>query len=615
MAELTVVNVTADKPGSKADAKPDILLWKDIKCTLPDGKVLLDGINGWVESGQVMAIMGPSGAGKSTFLDALADRRRGVAVEGLVTLNGSKEFKMSNVSSYVEQDDALFSALTVEETLYYAARLHFAFSESSQAINARVEQTLTELGLTRVKSSLIGNPLQRGISGGQKRRATIGTSSITRPRILFLDEPTSGLDSDTAFQVLSLLRNIAREEGIAVIATVHQPSLQCFNLFDRLLLLADAKTVYLGPADALTEYCAEGGFPVPAHMPPADHALHLINADFREIAGVEDADFAALWTDEKGAMIKSEMEQLLAGRQSSFALENMTSVGMAAHFSKTVVLVERSLINYRRNLIAYGVRMGMYVGMGLMLGLVWINLGQSQERLQDRISVHFFSVAFLAFMSVAGIPAFLEERSVFLRERANGLYGPGAYAIANTVVAIPFLFACALVFALICYWAIGLQPGADHFFQFVAYLFLAIYAAESQVILVAALLPIFIAALAIAAFANGFWMVVQGYFMRNLPKFWQYSFHYMDYQMYSFQLLMNEDLAGTKWTCGTNPAGKCQCAYYSQLQEQGECAFMGDDVLESLNINNINYGHWVVILIAIIVIFRILFYLAIKYRR
>jgi ABC-type multidrug transport system permease subunit len=96
---------------------------------------------------------------------------------------------------------------------------------------------------------------------------------------------------------------------------------------------------------------------------------------------------------------------------------------------------------------------------------------------------------------------------VFIRERANGLYGPGIWVLANTVTVLPYLFACTFLFSVISYFAIGLHPGGTAFFRFVAYLFLGVFAAESQSMLVAAAIPIFVAALAIASFLNGFWMV------------------------------------------------------------------------------------------------------------
>ncbi|KAJ3540745.1 hypothetical protein NMY22_g4173 [Coprinellus aureogranulatus] len=247
----------------------------------------------------------------------------------------------------------------------------------------------------------------------------------------------------------------------------------------------------------------------------------------------------------------------------------------------TLILAERSFKNYARNLLAYGVRAAMYGGMGLMLATIWIRLGRSDSIINDRLSVHFYSVAFLAFMSVAGIPEFLEERAVYYRESKNGLYDTLPFVLANTLVNIPFLFFCTVFFTVICYWAIGLNPGAGAFFRFLGFLYLAIFAAESQVVVVASLLPIFVAALAITAFLNGFWMSVGGYFIkaRSLPRFWFYSFHFMDYQKYAFELLTNSDLRGVTFTCDTVVNGSCACAYPSSTPDT--CTVSGDDVLRA----------------------------------
>lgn len=91
----------------------------------------------------------------------------------------------------------------------------------------------------------------------------------------------------------------------------------------------------------------------------------------------------------------------------------------------------------------------LIVAMGVLLATIWVNMPQTDVHINDRLSVHFFSVAFLSFMSVSGIPAFLEERAVFKRERHNGLYGPGAYVLANSMVNVPFLFICSLLFSVI----------------------------------------------------------------------------------------------------------------------------------------------------------------------
>jgi ABC-type multidrug transport system permease subunit len=279
-----------------------------------------------------------------------------------------------------------------------------------------------------------------------------------------------------------------------------------------------------------------------------------------------------------------------------------------------MVLSERTAVNYQRNLLAYGVRAGMYGGMGLMLATIWIRLGHSDSTINDRLSVHFYSVAFLAFMSVAGIPSFLEERAEYYRETRNGLYTTLPFVLSNTLVNIPFLLFCTILFTLICYWAIGLHPGAAAFFRFVAFLFLSIFAAESQALVVSSLLPIFVAALAISAFLNGFWMSVGGYFIkaRSLPRFWFFSFHYMDYQKYAFELLSNSDLRGTTFTCDTIANNQCVCAYPSSTPEA--CTLSGADVLNYLDIGSISYGKWSAIVIGITIIYRIALFFSLKIR-
>lgn len=128
---------------------------------------------------------------------------------------------MRSLASYVEQNDALLGVLTVQETIYFSARLRCVFlpfdgpcvthvrtssldpSTPADVIHRRVEETMRDLGLSDVSQNRIGTPIQRGVSGGQKRRVTIGSSLVTLPRILFLDEPTSGLDSRTSAEVMS----------------------------------------------------------------------------------------------------------------------------------------------------------------------------------------------------------------------------------------------------------------------------------------------------------------------------------------------------------------------------------------------------------------------------
>ncbi|KAF9554187.1 P-loop containing nucleoside triphosphate hydrolase protein [Agrocybe pediades] len=578
---------------------------------------LVDDISLNVRAGELLAIMGPSGAGKSTLLDLMSFRKP-MLDGGSVFLNDERltAKTMHKVSSVVEQEDALLGVLTVRESIAYALRLHLPLLPRKQ-VNERVERVIHAVGLQGCADQRIGTPISRGLSGGQKRRVTAACAVVTFPRILFLDEVTSGLDSTSAREVVSSIRDLAKAEGIIVIATIHQPSLETISQFTNIAFLAAGKLCYFGGVNELDGFFEKWGKPVGRFTNPTDHAMNFLNSDFSSSsdAGGEIKEFRQFYLDHwAGSALDSSTTRYYPRLKEEEESPEGTARPLQKLLWNTLVLAERTGLNYARNLLAYGVRAGMYGGMGFMLAVIWVHLGTADSTINDRLSVHFYSVAFLSFMSVAGIPSFLEERCVYLQESKNGLYTTLPYILANTLVNLPFLFACTIIFTLICYWAIGLHHGPEAFFRFVAFLFLSLSIAETQALIVASLLPIFVAALAITAFLNGFWMSVGGYFMkaRSLPRFWYYSFHYMDFQKYGFELLTNSDFRGLTFHCNTILNGQCACAYPSSTPET--CTVSGQDVLDYLDIGGISYGKWTGILVSIAVIYRIALYLSLKLR-
>jgi ABC-type multidrug transport system ATPase subunit len=165
-------------------------------------KDILQNVNGCVEagmsilfasnSGTLLAVMGPSGCGKSTLLNILSRRLTGASVSGDQRLSGVPfdDTTLRSMSTYVEQEDHLIGSLTVRETIDFAAKLALPVNVNSSERLERTEQTLKDFGLQSVKDSKIGTPLQRGISGGQKRRVTTASQLITLPKIIFLGMST-----------------------------------------------------------------------------------------------------------------------------------------------------------------------------------------------------------------------------------------------------------------------------------------------------------------------------------------------------------------------------------------------------------------------------------------
>jgi ABC-type multidrug transport system ATPase subunit len=193
-----------------------------------------------------MAVMGPSGAGKSTLLDILARKHKRGVTSGHVLVNGKmpdrKQFK--RMTGYVDQDDTLLGVLTVRETLMFAAMLRLPRTMPLRYKQRRVQDVMKELGIDGIADHVIGIPgQQRGISGGEKRRVSIGKALVTSPQLLFLDEPTSGLDAYNASMVMSCLKRLCRQGNRTIVVTIHQPRSNIFKLFDSLLLLATGKLV------------------------------------------------------------------------------------------------------------------------------------------------------------------------------------------------------------------------------------------------------------------------------------------------------------------------------------------------------------------------------------
>jgi len=220
----------------------------------------------------------------------------------------------------------------------------------------------------------------------------------------------------------------------------------------------------------------------------------------------------------------------------------------------------------------------------------------------------------MSFMAVAYVPAFLEDRATFVKERSNGLYGPTAFLVSNFLIGLPFLFLISLLFSVISYWLINMQPTANAFFTWVMWLFLDLVAAESLVVLVASIFPNFVVALALTAFANGLWMSVGGFLvsMPLLNVFWKYVFHYIDYQAYVFQGMMVNEFKNRAYAC-ERIGDSCQCLYLSDLQSQ--CKIDGAAVLESYGYAIGGQGKWVGILLGIIAVYRLLSWGVTWYRR
>ena len=203
----------------------------------PDGALGLRDISIFEESGKLVGIMGSSGSGKSTLLNVLNGNL--TPSDGSICINNVnihlQRSEVEGVIGYIPQDDFLIEELTVYENLFYAARLCFGKTPPEE-IDKLVTKTLNSLGLAEIKDLKVGTPLEKIISGGQRKRVNVGLELLREPQVLFVDEPTSGLSSRDSENIMDLLKELSLK-GKLIFVVIHQPSSDIFKMFDRLAIL------------------------------------------------------------------------------------------------------------------------------------------------------------------------------------------------------------------------------------------------------------------------------------------------------------------------------------------------------------------------------------------
>ncbi|WP_341901472.1 ATP-binding cassette domain-containing protein [Fluviicola taffensis] len=201
------------------------------------GKIGLHEINFIEQSGKLLGVMGGSGAGKSTFLNVLNGNY--APSHGAVTINGvdlhREKSKLEGVIGFVSQDDLLIEELTVFQNLYFNAKLCFNDLSESQ-LKKKVLDLLSDIGLGEAKHLKVGSPLEKTISGGQRKRLNIALELIREPAVMFVDEPTSGLSSRDSENIMDMLKELSLK-GKLIFVVIHQPSSEIFKMFDKLLIL------------------------------------------------------------------------------------------------------------------------------------------------------------------------------------------------------------------------------------------------------------------------------------------------------------------------------------------------------------------------------------------
>ena len=517
---------------------------------------LLSDVSGVFNPGEMVALLGPSGSGKTTFLDVLAGRKAVGTTSGVVKFGGiapTPQF-LRRYTGYVEQFDTLIAALTAREMLLYTAELKRPMHESLQSKESAVDQLLADLGLWEARDVLVGSPMVKGLSGGQSKRLNIAIALITDPSVLFLDEPTSGLDSFTANEVMSVVKKLCTSDT-TIVATIHSPTAYAFSLFDAASILCSGKQVYFGPSDAtLLSYAQTalqtalpGGVELPAKTAGHSDIEWLIDVFTSGDRRGDAAAFAA-------AFAKSDLKTALASTlerhaerrtpnanaspsaaQSKLATASSTTV--PGWFAFWVMAKYRTRKNYADGEYL-GPRLGDKIFIALLIFTLYFGIGDDHgpANVVNISSMLFMWTTLPAFGAASYVPQIVMERSLYMRERADGLYRPMTYVVAKMFDELLLLFFVTLVIAAVVFYAVNLS-GSFALFWLVYYVTLANGVVLAY--LISALSPNMEAANAILPTYVVTLLFFAGFLIRpaDTPEYWKW-YAYVDLMKFSWGALM-----------------------------------------------------------------------------
>ncbi|KAM3623825.1 uncharacterized protein V6R79_015978 [Siganus canaliculatus] len=427
------------------------------------------------------------------------------------------------MSAYVVQDDILMGTLTVKENLQFSANLRLSPKlHSKDSKDRKVDEIIEDLGLTDCADTKIGTEFIRGVSGGERKRCSIGMELVTSPSLLFLDEPTTGLDSNTANSIVSLLHKLSRR-GKTVIFSIHQPRYKIFRQFDHLTLMHKGEVVYAGPADHTLQYFTKLGYQIESFDNPADFFLDITNGEVASTLEKMKTDDSVnqLSLKYRSSRLCQKVQQELEVLDPSAADGEKTqdqNVGYnTSFFYQLQVVCGRTVRNTLRNPQTSYAQLALNVFFAILVGLIYFQMPLTVlEGITNRNGAFFFLIINMVFGNLSAVELFIKERAIFIHENSSGYYRTSVYFLSKVFAdLIPNRIIPILVFSAIAYYMMGLKPHFVAFLCFALNMSLVSLAGVGLAFLVSASTSTFAMANILIALPFVFMMVFGG-FLVNL---------------------------------------------------------------------------------------------------
>ncbi|PWY78260.1 hypothetical protein BO70DRAFT_397509 [Aspergillus heteromorphus CBS 117.55] len=459
-------------------------------------RTILDDFNGCVRPGEMLLVLGRPGSGCSTFLKVIGNQRSGYkSVEGDV-LYGGADFKTMadkyrSEVLYNPEDDLHYPTLSVRDTLMFALKTRTPDKASRLPGESRKHYQETFLStiaklfwIEHTLGTKVGNEFIRGVSGGEKKRVSIGEALITRASTQCWDNSTKGLDASTALEYVQSLRSSTDMSHASTLVALYQASENLYKLFDKVMLIEDGKCAYFGRTENAKAYFERLGFECPPRWTTPDFLTSVSDPHARRVReGWEDRiprsaeDFQRAYQRSdlfKSAQADSDdfQKEVDANmEEQENAREKLPKQNYTVPFQKQVIILTQ-----RQFKIMYGDKQtligkwAMLTFQALIIGSLFYNLPQTSAGVFTRGGVMFYVLLFNSLLALAELTSFFGSRHIMLKHKSFSFYRPSAYALAQVVVDVPLVLVQVTLFELIVYFMSNLSRTPSQFF--INYLFI-----------------------------------------------------------------------------------------------------------------------------------------------
>ncbi|KAF3450694.1 hypothetical protein FNV43_RR06783 [Rhamnella rubrinervis] len=608
---------------------------------------ILKDASGIIKPSRMTLLLGPPSSGKTTLLLALAGKLDpSLKVKGEITYNGHKlkEFVPQKTSAYISQNDVHVGEMTVKETLDFSARCQgvgtrydlltelarrekeagifpeadvdlFMKATAMEGVESSLitDYTLRILGLDVCKDTIVGNEMQRGISGGQKKRVTTGEMIVGPTKTLFMDEISTGLDSSTTFQIVKCIQQIVHLTEATVLMSLLQPAPETFDLFDDILLLSEGQIVYHGPREHILEFFAASGFRCPERKGTADF--------LQEVTSRKDQE--QYWAD-KNRPYRYVPVSEFANRFKQFhvgmRLENELSVPFdksRAHkaalvFTKYAVpkmelfkaCFDKEWLLIKRNSFVYIFKAVQIFMLALIAATVFLRTEMNTRNEGDGalyIGALLFSMIINMFNGFAELSLTIMRLPVFYKQRDLLFHPAWTYTLPTVLLRIPISIFESLVWMVVSYYTIGFAPEASRFFKQLLVTFLIQQMAAGLFRFIAGVCRTMIIANTGGALMLLLVFMLGGFILPKdeIPNWWQWGY-WVSPLTYAFNALAVNEMYAPRWT---NKRGS------------DNVTSLGEAVLKNFNVFTDKNWLWIGsgALLGFAILFNVLFTLTLMY--